>query len=135
MAFKLTKRPRLHKREHYDEIGNFILSLTYREMTQDEKDEHGLILSKIHNHPKMSDEEKEKARREEYQRVAALIIVEWDGLVDDDDRPLHLTPENLDSFLKDPESRKFWFPYVWNYINPWVKQGAVEGEKRLDPQT
>ncbi|MNK46799.1 hypothetical protein D3C87_655900 [compost metagenome] len=133
MAFKLTKRPRLHKRDYFDEIGALILSLTFRELTPEELDAYDLALAKIRNNPVLSEDEKIKARKEEQRKIADLAIVDWGAVEDDDEKPIALTPESVQEFTMDPATEKFWQPYIANYLNPWIRQGKVEGEKRLDP--
>lgn len=46
-------------------------------------------------------------------RIKECLLTDWDGLTDDDDKPLKLTPELLDTVLTDPDYDKLRSAIIW----------------------
>jgi len=125
--FILTDEPVLHRREWRNDAGE-LLALTFREMTDEEKEQFDLEFAEIQNRPGDKPEDYSRRYNEHMAKWGAKILVEWEGVVDKAKKPIPITDEAKAKFCRHKESRKYWRLYLFNYL--WPK---AEGEKRVDP--
>lgn len=130
--FLLTKKPRLYGLECTQPDGT-TFDLTFREMTDDEKEQYDHDMAEARNVP--GDTPKQRTERVSQVRVkySGLILVGWDRVVDEEKNTVPLTEDNKGAFYADPESRKFWLPYLMAYLFPSTK--GTEGKQGPDPQS
>lgn len=130
--FVLTKKQRLHGLECILPTGHSF-ELTFREMTEPEREQYDQDISEARNVP--GDDQKQRAERVNavYLKWISILLVGWERVVDDDKNPIHLTDEAKEVFFADPETRKFWRPYIIGYLYPETR--ATEGKQGPDPQS
>lgn len=128
--FVLTKKPRLHGLECVLPTGSSFV-LTFREMTDPEREQFDHDLAAARNVP--GDDAKQRGERvhEVYKSLASTLLVGWERVVDEDKNPVPLADESKAEFVADPETRKFWLPYIVSYLYP--NTNAVEGKQGPDP--
>lgn len=60
-------------------------------------------------------------------RLKGAILVDWDGLTDDNDQPLKMSAELVDQFLNDPDYGKLRTAIIW--AASIVAEDEAEGEE------
>lgn len=130
--FVLTKKQRLHGLECSLPTGlSFVL--TFREATEDELEQFDHDLSVARNVPDDTPKQRGERINQVYANFASVLLVGWDRVVDEDKNPVPLTDEAKAVFIADPETRKFWRPYIVSYLYPDTK--SAEGKQSPDPQS
>lgn len=135
--FVLTKKQRLHRIECPLPVGSPMF-LTFREMTEEEREQFDLDLASIRNVPGDKPGDYGKRLNALLATLAARLLVEWEGVADEDRKPIEATDENKALFMADAEARKFWRPFIYGYLWPDTKGAevvAAEGKQGPDPRS
>ena len=52
------------------------------------------------------------------QDFLSRALVGWDGIQDEEGNPVVLDETSKRQFLDDPETEKYWFSAIYNYLYP-----------------
>lgn len=133
--FVLTKKQRLHELECSLPTGKSFY-LTYREMTEEEREQFDHDLGAIRNLPGDQPGDYGKRLNALLATLASRLLVNWRNVAGEDGKPLPITDEARAEFHADAEARKYWRPYLYGYLWPETKgTQAAEGKQGPDPQS
>lgn len=127
------------KRKHryvFDESAGG-LAITIREFNPEERDDFDKKWLKLVNAPGSDT----PAGRETFIRRQRALLKDtfrkladsWENCGTSPDKELPFTPENLEQFLADPETRKFWDPAIRQYLWPAAKPAEQEPDEEVTP--
>jgi len=118
MAFILNSGKRRITRYPYSDG----VALSFRTFEGDERERFEKENAKILNGPKKSYLE---SLVELEKQVAITLLVDWEGVLDDEGNPVPMTDEAKAAFFDDPESVKYWDAPMTQYL--WPRR--VDGKK------
>lgn len=137
MPLMITKKKRLHRLERKLPDSSMLV-LTFREFKdQAEREKVDFDLAGLRNYPGETEEERDRRFEEFLAGVGSLLLHGWEGPVDENEQPTEPTEEAKAIFFADEEYLFLWRSYIFRYIFPAKAStsSAVEGEKRVDPQS
>lgn len=116
MAFVLSSKRRTFSKKFDDGV-----MLEFRYFEGQERDKLQKELAKIRGTKKFTEKFTELMRQ-----VAQVLLVKWDGIVDEDGKAVEASDDAKKAFFSDAETTKYWERALMAYLYPSEEVGDTE---------